>query len=170
MQSIRLKNQFRSLDDDEVDWLDSVLESARTQEDIVRKETQNQLEAFHKQQEEVENAAFAADEGNNEASGKGEQWLYNNKKRRKPANKAIGRALKVRKSSASDRLDDHPRDLTNEDPYTSTSKSPSEGTHVTTAPQAVKGDVTSAKSHTDHPPQQHKQLDLGLGVYSSDDD
>ena len=49
-----MKNQFRALDEDEVDFLDSVLESSRAKEDAVKKETAEQLEAFRKQRAEAE--------------------------------------------------------------------------------------------------------------------
>ncbi|KAJ9627621.1 hypothetical protein H2203_002833 [Taxawa tesnikishii (nom. ined.)] len=71
-ESIRLKNQFRSLDDDEVEFLDSVLESTRAKENAVKKETAEQLGLFRKQQEEVEAAARAA-EGDNKPET-GETW------------------------------------------------------------------------------------------------
>jgi hypothetical protein len=53
-ESIKLKNQFRKLDDDEVDFLDSVLESTRAKEDAVKRETVEQLRLFRKQQEETD--------------------------------------------------------------------------------------------------------------------
>ncbi|KAJ5951167.1 uncharacterized protein N7479_009580 [Penicillium vulpinum] len=52
----RLRNQFRSLDEDEVEFLDSVLESTRAQEAAVKKETAEQLEAFRRQREEAQKA------------------------------------------------------------------------------------------------------------------
>ncbi|KAK3688308.1 N-terminal domain of NEFA-interacting nuclear protein NIP30-domain-containing protein [Podospora appendiculata] len=42
----RLKNQFRALDDDEIDFLDSVRESKRADEERVRRETEEGLRAF----------------------------------------------------------------------------------------------------------------------------
>ena len=57
-ESIRLKNQFRTLDDDEVDFLDSVLESTRAKEEELKKETAEQLEAFKKQRENAQQASL----------------------------------------------------------------------------------------------------------------
>lgn len=55
-EKAKLKNQFRSLDEDEIDFLDSVLESTRAQEAAVKKDTADQLEVFRKQREEAEKA------------------------------------------------------------------------------------------------------------------
>jgi hypothetical protein len=49
-ESLRLKNQFKSLDEDDVDFLDSVLESERAREDAVKKDTAEQLDAYRRQQ------------------------------------------------------------------------------------------------------------------------
>ncbi|KAI7091373.1 hypothetical protein KC356_g764 [Hortaea werneckii] len=62
-EATRFRNQFRSLDEDEVEFLDSVLESSRTQEAEVKKETREQLEAFRKLQEDAEKKAVAGQEG-----------------------------------------------------------------------------------------------------------
>lgn len=55
-EKAKLKNQFRSLDEDEIEFLDSVLESTRAQEAAVKKDTADQLEVFRKQREEAEKA------------------------------------------------------------------------------------------------------------------
>ncbi|KAJ8610152.1 hypothetical protein MRB53_038759 [Persea americana] len=53
-ESIRLKNQFRTLDEDEADFLESVLASTRKKEAEERKETVEQLAVFRAQQEAAE--------------------------------------------------------------------------------------------------------------------
>ena len=58
-----MQNQFRSLDEDEVEFLDSVLESTRTKEAEVKKQTKEQLQAFRAQQEEAEKVARLEEEG-----------------------------------------------------------------------------------------------------------
>ncbi|RMZ02764.1 hypothetical protein D0862_05914 [Hortaea werneckii] len=62
-EATRFRNQFRSLDEDEVEFLDSVLESTRTQEAEVKKETKEQLDAFRKLQEDAEKKAVAGQDG-----------------------------------------------------------------------------------------------------------
>lgn len=47
----KLKNQFRPLDEDEVDFLDSVLASTRAEEERVKKETQSGLDKFREEQQ-----------------------------------------------------------------------------------------------------------------------
>ncbi|KAI9801944.1 MAG: hypothetical protein M1825_002999 [Sarcosagium campestre] len=67
-ESIRLKNQFRALDEDEIDFLDSVLESTRQREAELKRETNEGLDAFRRRRaEEDQRAALLlldADEGN----------------------------------------------------------------------------------------------------------
>lgn len=55
-EKMKLKNQFRALDEDEVEFLDSIMESTRAQEAAVKKETAEQLELFRRQREEAEKA------------------------------------------------------------------------------------------------------------------
>ena len=107
-ESIKLKNQFRNLDEDEVEFLDSVLESTRKKEEEVKKETSEQLDLFRRQQEEKDKELL---EGGEEAEGKagsptaGEsqsQWAVNARKRKrtKENDRAGLKGLKLRKSSS----------------------------------------------------------------------
>ena len=107
-ESIKLKNQFRNLDEDEVEFLDSVLESTRKKEEEVKKETSEQLDLFRRQQEEKDKELL---EGGEEADGKagspttGESqssWAVNARKRKrvKENEKAGLKGLKLRKSSS----------------------------------------------------------------------
>ncbi|KAK5140543.1 hypothetical protein LTR04_002952 [Oleoguttula sp. CCFEE 6159] len=98
-ESIRLKNQFRSLDEDEVEFLDSVLESTRAQESAVKKETLEQLDLFRKQQEEAEKAALS-DTKQQSPPVKEEQWITSGKKRKKGREKEPRFGVKLRKSSS----------------------------------------------------------------------
>ena len=105
-ESIRLKNQFRNLDEDEVEFLDSVLESTRVKEQAVKKETSEQLDLFRRQQEEAEKALL--DEGikasDAAASPTGPssdtQWALNAKKRKRAKEDKGLKGLKMRKSSS----------------------------------------------------------------------
>ena len=107
-ESIKLKNQFRNLDEDEVEFLDSVLESTRKKEEEVKKETSEQLDLFRRQQEEKDKELL---EGGEEVEGKagsptaGEsqsQWAVNARKRKrtKENDRAGLKGLKLRKSSS----------------------------------------------------------------------
>ena len=106
LQSAKLKNQFRSLDDDEIDFLDSVLESTRAREQAVKRETAEQLAAFRKHQEEVERKALSS---MNEDTGlvpespvvEGEElWSAVGRKRKRGKDKEGFRGLKLKRTSS----------------------------------------------------------------------
>ncbi|KAI9778392.1 MAG: hypothetical protein M1816_004114 [Peltula sp. TS41687] len=107
-ESIKLKNQFRSLDDDEVEFLDSVLESTRAKEAAVKKETIEQLDIFRRQQEEADKALLLRDDdvtGQNvgNAALEEEQWKITAKKRKRSGEKETLKGVKLRKSSTSEK-------------------------------------------------------------------
>ncbi|TDZ72024.1 hypothetical protein CTRI78_v001496 [Colletotrichum trifolii] len=76
----RIKNQFRPLDDDEIDFLDEVRESKRAEEERVRRETEEGLAAFRKAQNKRPNEAGDAED---KAEGGGEEEWSVARKRRK---------------------------------------------------------------------------------------
>ncbi|THX13395.1 hypothetical protein D6D13_03766 [Aureobasidium pullulans] len=99
-EAAKLKNQFRSLDQDEVEFLDTVMETTRAKEDALRKETAEQLEAFRRQQEDTEKASReAAPEASNQSEG--DTWAFNARKRKRNREKEAIAGLKLRKSSSS---------------------------------------------------------------------
>ena len=199
-ESIKLKNQFRNLDEDEVEFLDSVLESTRKKEEEVKKETSEQLDLFRRQQEEKDKELL---EGGEEVEGKagsptaGEsqsQWAVNARKRKrtKEIDRAGLKGLKLRKSSS-----------TGEAPVAlKTSSSTGEISNVSRKetgegkflePQAASSPSTKERAaigisasppsppeitNTKIPPQQENSLKskpsgtpgLGLAGYSSDED
>ncbi|CAI7572493.1 unnamed protein product [Penicillium pancosmium] len=81
-EKTKLKNQFRSLDEDEVDFLDSVLESTRAQEAAVKKDTADQLEVFRKQREEAEKALLGPTTSD-VTPAEEEEWAIPARKRRR---------------------------------------------------------------------------------------
>ncbi|CAI7667070.1 uncharacterized protein N7487_003144 [Penicillium crustosum] len=97
----RLKNQFRSLDEDEVDFLDSILESTRAKEAAVKRETAEQLEAFHRQREEAQKALLESTSPE-VAPVKGDQWTALARKRRNDKHRNALISGKKRKASATD--------------------------------------------------------------------
>jgi hypothetical protein len=78
----RLRNQFRSLDEDEIDFLDSVLESTRAQEAAVKRDTAAQLEVFRRQREEAEKALLETT-SSDVAPAKVQAWAVSARKRRR---------------------------------------------------------------------------------------
>ncbi|KAJ5587772.1 uncharacterized protein N7459_003537 [Penicillium hispanicum] len=100
-EKTRLKNQFRSLDEDEVEFLDSVLESTRAQEAAVKKDTADQLEAFRKQREEAEKAMLGPT-SSEIAPTEEEEWNISARKRRRDKGKDLLLPGKKRKASATE--------------------------------------------------------------------
>ncbi|KAK4547349.1 hypothetical protein LTR36_001005 [Oleoguttula mirabilis] len=99
-EATRLRNQFRSLDEDEVDFLDSVLESTRSKEASVKKETMEQLAAFRTQREEAEKAATQEEVAGSVAAT--ETWAVGPRKRKKGREtEGIG-GVKIRRTSTAE--------------------------------------------------------------------
>ncbi|OCK80644.1 hypothetical protein K432DRAFT_382005 [Lepidopterella palustris CBS 459.81] len=97
----KLKNQFRALDDEEVEFLDSVLESTRAAEAAIRKETTEKLDIFRKQREEAEKAALEDQSGSSAAIIEEEQWIASgSRKRKKGKEREPLLGLKLRKTSS----------------------------------------------------------------------
>ncbi|KAJ5113642.1 hypothetical protein N7456_002176 [Penicillium angulare] len=99
-EKTRLKNQFRSLDEDEVEFLDSVLESTRAQEAAVKRDTADQLEAFRKHREEAEKSALGPT-SSDVTPVEEEEWSIPARKRRREK-KDLLIPGKKRKSSAAE--------------------------------------------------------------------
>ncbi|KAF2209370.1 hypothetical protein CERZMDRAFT_4148, partial [Cercospora zeae-maydis SCOH1-5] len=103
-QSVRLSNQFQSLDEDDVAYLDSVLESTREQEAAVKRETKEQLDAFRQQQLEAERKLAKSDSstgpGHGTNSAAHTAWTVGRKRKKNPKD-ALG-GVKLRKSSSTE--------------------------------------------------------------------
>ncbi|KAK5703321.1 hypothetical protein LTR17_022230 [Elasticomyces elasticus] len=162
-EAARLSNQFRALDEDEVDFLESVSSVSRIKEAEVKKETREQLEAFRKQQEEAEKAARLEDGTEDPATT--ETWAVGSRKRKKGREKESIGGLKIRRVSTAEEKDRPARPVaasnTNDGKPTKSldvdSVKPTGGSAVPTIAKASKT-VPSALPG------------LGLGAYSSDED
>lgn len=98
---MKLKNQFRALDDDELDFLDSVDETQRQKEAAKRKETAEELESFRKQQAQAEkNSLSTATTESTEGAGSVSQTTWQTKKRRRKDGDSS--APKIRKTTTGD--------------------------------------------------------------------
>ncbi|KEQ73630.1 hypothetical protein M436DRAFT_45896 [Aureobasidium namibiae CBS 147.97] len=169
-EAAKLKNQFRSLDQDEVEFLDTVMESTRAKEEAVKRETAERLEAFRRQQEDTEKASRGdAPEASNQSEA--DTWAFNARKRKRTRDKEAIAGLKLRKSSSSMAQmtsDAGPAEAVSDDQIPSLS-SPA----PTPANQPVKSvqlpvagaPATAAASSAPAP-----AAALGLAAYSSDDD
>lgn len=99
MQRLRLQNSIASLQEEDVEYLDAVLESERSKEAAVRRETSEQLALFRKHQEEAEREAIAKAGSPVEEQ---DTWTVSNKKRKKAPEKGSVLGVKLRKSSSSE--------------------------------------------------------------------
>lgn len=90
-----MRNQFRSLDEDEADFLDSVLESTRAREAEVRRETAERLEAFRALQH---GTVGVGDEGTVEEI-EAESWVAAGPRKRKKGREGVVGGVKVRRVS-----------------------------------------------------------------------
>lgn len=156
-ESIRLKNQFRPLDEDEVDFLDAVLESNRAKENAVKQEAAEQLEAFRKQRALAEQALL--DQKASDEAGKVDDPVSKNawakKKRRRDKENGPSGESKSRKlsTSAEDKVSTTPQ----------RSRTPS--AHPGPSLEEKKA-FTLAQTG----PPKAASVALGLGDYSSDED
>lgn len=98
-----MKNQFRALDEDEIEFLDSVLESTRAEEDRVKRETAEGLALFRKQQEEADKKVRGGSDTAEEAGSpvlEGESsWTAAGRKRKRAKDKEVLKGVKLRRSS-----------------------------------------------------------------------
>ena len=101
----RLKNQFRGVDEDEAEWLDSVLESTRAEEDRVKKETAEGLALFRQQQEEADKKARTGSDAAATVEGspvaEEESWVAGGRKRKRTKEKEGLKGVKIRRASTS---------------------------------------------------------------------
>lgn len=161
-----MTNQFRSLDEDEIEFLDSVQEATRAKELAEKRATKEGLEEFRKQQEEAERAA-KEQEGAVSPPTITESWSVGPRKRKKGKEKdAIG-GLKIRRTSTGEQVKN----------LEDTSKSVTTKPDDQTASSKVQEQQSSVKEQSDKKPASTSSASppapaagLGLGAYSSDED
>jgi hypothetical protein len=160
-----LTNQFRSLDEDEIEFLDSVQEAARAKELAEKRATKEGLEEFRKQQEEAERAA-KEQKGAVTPPTVSESWAVGPRKRKKGKEKdAIG-GLKIRRTSTGEqakKLEDTPKLPTTK---AGDQAAPSEAQEQTSTMEQGAKNPTHAPLVSPPAP----VAGLGLGAYSSDED
>ncbi|CAK4034694.1 Hypothetical predicted protein [Lecanosticta acicola] len=170
-QSIRLSNQFQTLNEDEVEFLDSVLESTRAQEAAVKKQTAEDLDAFRRQQEEAERAAKTADTSEAVDAIDTTSWAVS-RKRKKGREDLLG-GVKLRKASSGDKVFGDGKQAGSE----STPALVEGMGEKSEAGEKTKTTKADAKDGTQPSPVASPRTSpataapgLGLGAYSSDDD
>jgi len=178
-EKTRLKNQFRALDEDEVDFLDSVLESTRAQEAAVKKETADQLEIFRKQREEAEKAMLGPT--SSEVTPAEEEWTISARKRRRDKGKDLLLPGKKRKAStegsgkANSSEEDSQKPSQGSGPAARKDSAPSTHSATTssgiTGPKSAETSPSQEKSSINKPaPAKPASTSLGLVGYGSDSD
>lgn len=179
-EKIRLKNQFRALDEDEVDFLDSVLESTRAQEAAVKKDTASQLEVFRKQREEAEKALLGPT-SSDVTPAEEEEWSIPARKRRRDKGKDLLLPGKKRKASVTESGNPAAKGQgqTTSTPHTKTPDVTTSGKADATQAAENTGNATSVgqkpnpteKAQTAvQQPAKPAPVALGLAAYGSDSD
>lgn len=181
-EKIKLKNQFRSLDEDEVDFLDSIMESTRAQEAAVKKDTADQLEVFRKQREETEKALLEDGSANVVPAAEGEDWKIPGRKRRREKKRDSLIPGKKRKSTAEGIGEDSPqtekktegnqpstKEEKNTEPVPAKSGPAAPQKEPQSAPGSNNPGKPAAKTTNSKPPEPPKPAaSLGLAYYGSD--
>lgn len=187
-ESIRLKNQFRALDEDEVEFLDSLLESTRAQEAAVKRETAQQLAEYQRQREEAERALIEAGSAGPAGSttaaadpkGGDIEWTVAGKKRKRNK-KDLLVPPKMRKSSSGTAEKTSTVSNSKETPAAATVKSatsPTSSASKVTPPRSnnnlcedeMKSASIDDSLQNKRPEVQNPTLALGLVSYDSDED
>ncbi|PPJ53689.1 hypothetical protein CBER1_00852 [Cercospora berteroae] len=173
-QSIRLGNQFQSLDEDDVEFLDSVLESTRAQEAAVKRETKEQLDAFRQQQLEAERRLAKSGSANSPGPGtdaaEQTEWTVGRKRKKNP--KDVLGGVKLRKQTSTE--DKKPviaeKRAQTPESFRKSEESPREqdlaGAVVPPKPDAEQDHAQPTAATSSMP----STGGLGLGAYSSDED
>lgn len=185
-EKIKLKNQFRSLDEDEVEFLDSIMESTRAQEAAVKKETSEQLELFRRQREEAEKALLEDTSADVAPAAEGEDWKIPARKRRRDKNKELLLPGKKRKStseaageaslsgeSKTAQPSKRPEETAGSVPIQKTApvekpKSAAESTNPKGPAKDAQGAVSVQSEKKPEPATKPSSVSLGLAGYSSD--
>lgn len=153
-----MKNQYRALDDDEAEFLDSLHETTRKKEAELRKETLEQLDDFRKRQEEAERGALS-DDVRDDIKGSETAWVNHPRKRKKEPELLKGIKLRKASSMASDGKDKS---------YSIQSDQEHVATSTTRTSSVTSGSLVAPTAAP--PPKNAKPTLLGLGYDSSDDD
>ena|ERR1700749_984557 len=150
---MKIKNQFRALEDDEVEFLDSVLESQREKDRALKEETDTQLATFREQREQTERATLDTHTVNLDVPA---EWGISGKRKKRGIESGPVKGLKLRKTSLTTASPESSKITT----ARSEIQKADEEDSMTTIPESVPK-PTSISPHTSS---------LGLGAYSSDED
>ncbi|KAF3918536.1 hypothetical protein ABW21_db0208178 [Orbilia brochopaga] len=97
-EKLKFKNQFRSLDEGEIEFLDSVISEQRAAEEAKKKELEAQLDDFRRLQYEADHDPNAVEPAIQEEISSG-TWAISGRRKRKKDKDAATSGLKLRKMS-----------------------------------------------------------------------
>lgn len=161
-EASKLKNQFRALDDDEVEFLDGVRERRRAEEERLRRETEEGLKGFRELQSKVSAAGEReGPEGEGAGEGGGGWSVGRKRKRRKDENEGVLKGLKRRSSAAA--ADDKADEKGGESAAV-------EATAERDSAAAAKDAIDAQKSQAKPAPPVAPKPKVSLVDYGSDDD
>ncbi|CCT62098.1 uncharacterized protein FFB20_14897 [Fusarium fujikuroi] len=146
-EQTKLRNQFRALDDDEIEFLDEIRANKRAEEERVRQETEEGLKAFRERQK-----GDAAQGENAGVKEEGESWEIGRKRKRTKEKdvKGLRRKVSVAEEKETGKQDTKPVEGTSHDTLDEKSR--------TTSQSAAK------------PPEKKGLVLVGYGSNSDDDD
>lgn len=160
-EQAKLSNQFRALDDDEIDFLDDVEAKKRLEEERVRQETAHGLKAFREAQKVQEKGEGAGEQGGDEWAT---EWKASGgKKRKRPADGFKG-LVKRKTSEGTEHKDDKTKASDDAQQPDETKEKRTQAEAPVPTPPAAKKPIEKPKSAS--PP---AKAVLGLGAYDSDD-
>ncbi|OGE56450.1 hypothetical protein PENARI_c003G07529 [Penicillium arizonense] len=174
-EKARLKNQFRSLDEDEVEFLDSVLESTRAQEAAVKRDTADQLEVFRRQREEAEKALLGPT-SSDVTPAEEEEWTAPARKRRRDKQKDLLIPGKKRKASLTENsAKPNSQEQESQKSGADSGSKPKQPAQQNSKPSQVAASTTPKTATNPEqsqpqtkPPAKPAPISLGLAGYSSD--
>ncbi|KAM0471753.1 hypothetical protein ACHAPX_009145 [Trichoderma viride] len=95
-EQAKLKNQFRALDNDEIDFLDEVRAKEKADEARAKKELETGLKAFRERQKSTGGeGSAAANEDEGSKGGEDEEWAVGGRKRKRHEREMLGVKKKV---------------------------------------------------------------------------
>lgn len=155
-----------------MEFLDSVLESTRSKEAEVRKDTKQQLDAFRKQQEDAEKVAKQVD--NIEEPPATESWALGPRKRKKGKEREGLGGVKLKKMSTSEAKEAAAADAKSSNSSSESPQAEGAASEVTaasskSAPQTAQKTEVQV-THDSRPAAPAKGPSLGLAAYSSDEE
>ncbi|KAK3191668.1 hypothetical protein K4F52_002483 [Lecanicillium sp. MT-2017a] len=86
----KLKNQFRALDDDEIEFLDEVVQRQRKEEEAKRKEMEEGLKLFRQARKADGGSSDKIDDGAGDGAEEVEDWAVGGRKRKRSAQERGG--------------------------------------------------------------------------------